>query len=210
MGPMRFQNILLSNKSRKFMVILCWRSRCCECPNMKRGKRRVGPIKILKLILTSYTSTSCSPLKKENISQTDTETIPKLEWQTATMEKFASSPLTDQKCNPNQMVVLLLRLDVVTKSLQEQGIGFLFISIYMVRVAVLSNLWLWPQKGHHVLLHSGVELSVEVFIFLKIIGLSSTTLHPSFYQFILQLSALTFNKIQRMNKISHLFMHFRE
>ena len=43
------------------------------------------------------------------------------------MEKFASSPLTDQKCNPNQMVVLLLRLDVVTKSLQEQAGHWVFV-----------------------------------------------------------------------------------
>ena len=43
------------------------------------------------------------------------------------MEKFASSPLTDQKCNPNQMVVLLLRLDVVTKPLQEQAGHWVFV-----------------------------------------------------------------------------------
>ena len=129
------------------------------------------------------------------------------------MEKFASSLLTDQKCNPNQMVVLLLRLDVVTKPLQEQGIGFLFISIYMVRVAVLSNLWLWPRKGHHVLLHrsSRVELSVKVFIFLKIIDLSPTTVYIHHF------TSLFYNcqlwnsiRFQIWLKYPYLFIHFGE
>ena len=57
---------------------------------------------------------------------------------------FGSTSM-EQKCNPSQLVVLPLWLDAVTS---VRVLSFLFISIYMARVAILSHPLIIALKGH--------------------------------------------------------------